>query len=240
MVAASADVAVANANRYTSCPVGMCLKYTRTWLEIPARYGRAIDAWNNAAHRHPGVRTVPRGAPMFWVGGSSGAGHIALSTGPLSQGVQGVRSTDVPTSRHVSTVPLSWFAGHWPGLRYLGWSEDLNGVWIPYLRRAPVVTPPPARVTVSLSKVQAAARRDPGLPTGGKTFPTHVLPVEKGLVAEGLLVAQYADGSYGTKTVTAYQGWQHRLGYTGADADGIPGMSSLSKLGAKHGFSVVA
>jgi hypothetical protein len=41
-------------------------------------------------------------------------------------------------------------------------------------------------------------------------------------------------------TVAAYKSWQNRLGYVGADADGIPGQASLSRLGAKWGFHVVA
>jgi hypothetical protein len=48
------------------------------------------------------------------------------------------------------------------------------------------------------------------------------------------------DGSFGSLTVNAYARWQKRLGYSGTAADGIPGMTSLKKLGAKHGFDVVA
>ncbi|WP_166139612.1 N-acetylmuramoyl-L-alanine amidase [Nocardioides ochotonae] len=33
--------------------------------------------------------------------------------------------------------------------------------------------------------------------------------------------------------------WQRRLGYTGADADGIPGRASLTALGDRQGFRVV-
>lgn len=36
-----------------------------------------------------------------------------------------------------------------------------------------------------------------------------------------------------------YAAWQTRLGYTGPDADGIPGEVSLTKLGARYGFRVV-
>ncbi|MET9959324.1 peptidoglycan-binding protein LysM [Streptomyces sp. NPDC006326] len=102
---------------------------------------------------------------------------------------------------------------------------------------APV--PQPSRPTVSLSRLLAAARRDPGLPQGGTTNPSDVRPVEAALQAEGLLSAAYAkDGSFGTLTKTAYAAWQRRLGYSGADADGYPGKTSLTKLGAKHGFGV--
>jgi len=99
--------------------------------------------------------------------------------------------------------------------------------------------PPPSTTTVHLANVIAAAKRDPGLPQGGTTHKADVLPVEKALVADGLLAAKYADGSFGSLTVAAYKAWQGRLGYSGSDADGIPGMTSLTKLGEKHGFRVV-
>ena len=37
-----------------------------------------------------------------------------------------------------------------------------------------------------------------------------------------------------------YQKWQQSLGYSGKDADGIPGEVSLSRLGARFGFKVTA
>lgn len=39
-------------------------------------------------------------------------------------------------------------------------------------------------------------------------------------------------GNYSTQLQTAYSGWQKALGYTGVDADGVPGKISLSKLGS--------
>lgn len=70
----------------------------------------------------------------------------------------------------------------------------------------------------------------------------NTLPVEQGLVAEGLLAPEYADGSAGTATFgprSAYQQWQVRCGFRGADADGYPGLDSLTRLGNAHGFVVV-
>jgi len=104
---------------------------------------------------------------------------------------------------------------------------------------APHPPVPPKASGVSLAHVVAAAKRDPGLPQGGTTYKADVLPVEKALVAEGLLAAKYADGSFGSLTVAAYKAWQGQLGYSGSDADGIPGKTSLTKLGEKHGFKVV-
>jgi hypothetical protein len=97
----------------------------------------------------------------------------------------------------------------------------------------------PSRPTVDLSRLRAAARQDP--PSSGQRVTySGVRVVEDALVQEGLLARSLADGHFGTATLTAYSRWQQRLGYRGADADGIPGRASLDRLGAKHGFDVVA
>lgn len=104
----------------------------------------------------------------------------------------------------------------------------------------PVPAPKPPVTKVHLSKVQRAARKDPLSPKPGMfTAKADVLPVEVALAVEGLLQKSYADGHFGTHTREAYAAWQRQLGYTGADANGIPGGESLRKLGAKHDFRVV-
>lgn len=90
---------------------------------------------------------------------------------------------------------------------------------------------------VDLSRLIAAARTDPprkGTPvsySGAKT-------VEQALVKEGLLSKSLADGHFGSATVAAYARLQRRYGYTGRDADGIPGKTTLTRLGKAHGFTV--
>lgn len=46
------------------------------------------------------------------------------------------------------------------------------------------------------------------------------------------------DGKFGPVTRGRYSQWQERLGFTGDDANGIPGPFSLNKLGDKYGFDV--
>ena len=98
-----------------------------------------------------------------------------------------------------------------------------------------------AAPTVDLSDVVKAAKLDPARPDGGTTAGSKadVEVVESALFYEGLLGYGYVDGSYGTKTISAYGSWQRKLGYTGADADGVPGLVSLRKLGNRWGFNVV-
>jgi hypothetical protein len=99
---------------------------------------------------------------------------------------------------------------------------------------------PPARPRVSVSHIEAARLRDPGLAQGGTTYPADVNLVEVALAREGLLRDAYAhDGSFGSLTVAAYDAFRRRVGYTGDDATGSIGRASLTKLGDRYGFDVV-
>ncbi|MFE9765128.1 N-acetylmuramoyl-L-alanine amidase [Streptomyces sp. NPDC005808] len=109
----------------------------------------------------------------------------------------------------------------------------------------PVTVPPlpkPAKPVVDLSKVVAAAKTNPKAAGTPVTY-SGVRTVESALVDAGLLAKAYSDGHFGTTTVEAYAKWQRSKaggGYSGSAADGVPGKASLTKLGAKYGFTVVA
>lgn len=131
MVVQTAHAARVNARKFTRCDEGKCLMYVRTWLEIPSRDFSAAEAWHNSTRKHPGDRKPPPGAPVFWLGGSQGFGHIGLS---MLAARNTFRGTDMPSAGLVSTQPLSWVDEHWGASQdYAGWSEELNGVLIPYL-----------------------------------------------------------------------------------------------------------
>ena len=127
MVCTTANETIANARRQTSNIPNTCLMVVRGWLEIPAQQPDANDAWRVARHKHPGDRNPPRGAPVFW--NTSEFGHIALA---ITKDL--FRSTDTKSSGHVATVSDRWHDINW-NKHYLGWTEDLNGVEIPYLRK---------------------------------------------------------------------------------------------------------
>ncbi|MFE5325685.1 N-acetylmuramoyl-L-alanine amidase [Embleya sp. NPDC056575] len=101
----------------------------------------------------------------------------------------------------------------------------------------PDVEIPAQRPAVDLAELVAAARSDPERAGTPVTY-MGTRMVENALVEEGLLAEGLADGHYGTATVRAYAEWQRRLGYSGSDADGIPGRRSLARLGDRHGFTV--
>jgi hypothetical protein len=107
---------------------------------------------------------------------------------------------------------------------------------------APAPAPTPTKPKVDLSRLVTAAKTDPGAKQGHVTYMAGTNLIEAALVKLGYLAKTYAgDGSFGTTTVKAYGAWQRHLGYTGTDANGIPGSKSLTQLGAKTGlFAVIA
>lgn len=98
---------------------------------------------------------------------------------------------------------------------------------------AALTSPASALPVVDMELVLLAAQIDPPKPDTGITpgAGTHVIEVERALSAKGLLSSGAVDGHYGTSTVSAYAAWQRSLGYSGIDANGIPGPTSLTKLG---------
>jgi len=145
-----------------------------------------------------------------------------------------------PHQRWTSTdCPGPWVMSNWNTI--LGEIQRQYDAFIGH--PAPPPPAPAPSATVSLHIVQMCAHEDPAKPQGKTTNSANVDPVQRALVAEGLLHdsdTSWGRGAFGSMTVTAYKHWQERLGYTVSDADGIPGMTSLTKLGNKHGFHVVA
>jgi hypothetical protein len=114
---------------------------------------------------------------------------------------------------------------------------DSNG------KRGGVVAPPvlgDRRPVVRLSNVMKAAKLDPPKAEGARgEHPSDTKIVEAALNKAGLLKKSLVNGYWGTATIDAYAAWQRKCGFTGSDASGIPGKTSLKKLGDKYGFRVV-
>jgi len=105
---------------------------------------------------------------------------------------------------------------------------------VPALVSAQTAAASAALATVDMEQVLLACQVDPPKAGTGTTpgAQAHVLAVEQALQAKGLLAAAQSDGHYGTSTVSAYAAWQRSLGYTGLDANGVPGRTSLTQLGS--------
>lgn len=92
---------------------------------------------------------------------------------------------------------------------------------------------PAALPAANMEAVVKAAQIDPRRPGTALTpgAKASVLLVERALDAKNLLATTYVDGHFGTMTVAAYAAYQRSLGYTGLDASGLPGRTSLTTLG---------
>lgn len=77
---------------------------------------------------------------------------------------------------------------------------------------------------VSLRRARRLAKRGAWARGYGATGRTQVRLIQDALEAEG---------------VNNYRQWQRALGYRGDDADGVPGLDSLTRLGQRAGFAVV-
>lgn len=100
--------------------------------------------------------------------------------------------------------------------------------------------------TVSLGRVREVVAHDssPDTPTGeGLDKGLGMLlesALRRGLDQAGLPNRNTDDGSLGTMFLESYSRWQGHLGYSGSDADGVPGWDSLQKLADATGmFAVV-
>lgn len=136
-------------------------------------------------------------------------------------------------------------------IRHMDWSDwksDPKGVdWTKFTAAVQKLLDgdkpkPPARPAtpqthglpvVWLSHMIGAAKKDPMGAQGATTYKSEVLLVEQALVKLGYLDKSWADGSFGTRTRYAFGALQRHLGYTGDDADGIPGAHSLTWLGLR-------
>jgi peptidoglycan hydrolase-like protein with peptidoglycan-binding domain len=91
-------------------------------------------------------------------------------------------------------------------------------------------TLPAVNMEATVKAAQIDPRRaDDTLTPGAKAS---VLAVEQALQAQHLLDATWVDGYFGSKTVEAYASYQRSLGFSGLDANGLPGKTSLTSLGS--------
>jgi len=201
-------------------------------------YGSAKIHWDEIPdeHKHEHDAKPPVGGVPFWDTPTSGHTAICVAPGMIA-------SNDIITDGEVSVVRIGKISESWSTADYLGWAE-------PFYHGATVSIPHPnqhhngpkpkgGRPSVSLSSMITAATVDPPAEQGHMTDKAGTRRVERALEAEGLLEHTFVDGSFGTKTVKAYREWQAKLDFSGINADGIPGIKSLTALGVKHGFDVV-
>jgi peptidoglycan hydrolase-like protein with peptidoglycan-binding domain len=124
-------------------------------------------------------------------------------------------------------------------LQALGRRRFLAGVAGIGLSAAVTLTGTPATATlpsVNMEYVVVQSQVEPGRSNSALPGDDSVRAVQSALRAKGF--GTTADGWFGSGTAEDYAAWQRRLGYTGLAANGIPGPTSLTKLGENR-YTVV-
>ncbi|MEY2249286.1 N-acetylmuramoyl-L-alanine amidase [Streptomyces sp. BF23-18] len=110
------------------------------------------------------------------------------------------------------------------------------------IARATELATPASNRHVSVAHLVAAMKADSAGAQGHVTYKTEGLILEDALYREDLLTRYWVDGSLGSKARDAYKAWQRSKAggaYTGDDADGYPGIKSLTRLAARHNFIAI-
>lgn len=128
----------------------------------------------------------------------------------------------------IDVIPRSAYSG----LYDAGWCypEDIPG-WGPVAHGANGAgSKPKPRHVVNVSNVQPWDNN------------SDVLVMQQALHKEPKIRLDYSSGPgvMGPRTQEAYAKWQRMCGYSGSQADGAPGLTTLTILGKKHGFKAAA
>lgn len=116
---ATASQAIARARSFKSYAVGRCDEFVAMVYGYGSSgYATAVKNWQATPQslKHPGDWNAPAGALMYWSGGSTGAGHVAISLGNGR-----IISTDATGPGVVGEISARTPTDLW-GHPYLGWA----------------------------------------------------------------------------------------------------------------------
>lgn len=212
---------------------------SKAWFNNPASQASSHFGTNREGYAEQWVDTKDRAwaqgdGNRSWISvENEGHGGDELSDGQIS------RVAEILAWLHrVYGVPLQVASG--PAGRGLGWHGMGGSAWGGHtscpgdavraqfdeiLKRAAAYEPQAPKPTPSYAPFPGN-----GFFRIGKTDPL-ITKVGERLVAEGC--SRYTVGpspSWGPADIKSYAAWQRKLGYSGSDADGIPGPSSWAKL----------
>lgn len=108
-------------------PVNECKMRTRIAYGVPSDGSQdATEARSRTKVRLDCLGTeAPRGALLWWTGGSQGHGHVAIADGK-----GGVWSVDIKRHGYWDHVPFQTIHDSWPLLKWAGVSLDIDGVQV--------------------------------------------------------------------------------------------------------------
>ena len=210
--------------------------YPLKYVYVTTPYGRPGD-WQAGKHTGTDFR-APVGTALYATWGGT-VEHVGWGGYGSAYGYHVIVSCITRFGQrrkvlyaHMTSSPLYRGQSISPG-EYIGRSGSTGRTFGPHLHYEERVSPytyysyaPPVflsynpiqLVTVSISKVQPGKKN------------RHVRRVQRRLNRR-LRANIPKTGFFGPLTQKAYANWQRRLGYTGTDADGVPGHHSLQRLG---------
>ena len=128
---------------------GWCLRYAQSFFGAPAMYNSAWEAWEHQQFRHPASEPLPDVPVLIWFEhwgtyGPTGAERYG-NWGDVRIHVPGDAIYGAPitgTASGTSRVGTIQEIERGIGARYVGWSEDINGLRVaePYTQPAPTPT----------------------------------------------------------------------------------------------------
>lgn len=125
--------------------INECKKRVRLLYLVPSDGAQsAAIAWTRTEFRRAVATAMPLGTLIWWTGGRTGAGHVAIYAGSGK-----VWSTDIKRTGYFDLVDLEQIARQWPSLKLAGASYDIDGVRVVTAVLPPpnVVKPVPPKVT---------------------------------------------------------------------------------------------
>lgn len=201
---------------------GMCQKVSREIVGAGPFGVTALVAWHSIpeSHRHSGT---PRGGSIVYLDKpnvSGEAGHATWMEDPVY-----ARSTDAFTTGRMDKIKLTTLVANW-NMRYLGWID-----WTPsgYLHLLPLATPGTPAPSPTLKYRQGKQVYSSKMHVGQMNSDS-VWNIALALKARGFNTSTVVDDFTPAlrEKVAAYQ---RSKGWTGSDADGIPGPGTTTALG---------
>lgn len=121
---------------------GWCKRETRLAYAVESDgSATAAESWARNPEKHTDGSTPPRGAILYWTGGSEGEGHAAITEDDRGR----IRTVDLPVGGRWGTMSSrADLERHFSKLRYAGWSPYIDGV-----RVIPTPKPKPKPVPAS-------------------------------------------------------------------------------------------
>lgn len=195
-----------------------CLYFVRSCFAVPSYYSRAEYAYYGATYKHT-MWPPPAATPVFWTDGSFG--HVVISDG---HGY--CWSSDFLSAGRIDKVRIASITAAW-GQHYRGWAEDINKVRVYHVDWW----------VLDVSNTIHAARYKRAIPKGSEL--KHVVAKEVG-VGDMILKNDTLGTGFREQYHKVQVKYLHAMGLpvTKSSADGIPGRSSLTWLGNRHGFYV--